>query len=82
MMRSMPPPAGQGAVAFLAQRGHHRQPQAVARQLHQLGGKLAGFGILDHQFFHDVSFRFLDHWLSPATQASQQPFASVRTRPI
>jgi hypothetical protein len=34
---------GPGAVTLLAQRGHHGQPQAVARQLDQLGGELAGF---------------------------------------
>ena len=39
----------------------YRHAQAVARQFHQFGGELAGLGILDHQFFHDVSFHFLTH---------------------
>ena len=36
--------AGKRAVAFLAQRGHHRKAQTVAGQLNQFGGELAGFG--------------------------------------
>jgi hypothetical protein len=51
--------AGKRAVTFLAQRGHYRKAQAVAGQLNQLGGELAGFGVLDQQLFHVVSFRFL-----------------------